>query len=195
MPIFPDMYITLMPVILAGIANMVFMKMPGFTILKRPIDNGIILPDKRRLLGDNKTWKGFLGLIFLCIFFMVIWGFIVGSSKILLGHDAFYSEHLNSPQFNLLTGLALGLAYALFELPNSFMKRRLGIAAGRTPKGIKGLLFLILDHTDSMFGCILVVALLLPMGLLNYLTWVAAAGATHLTITYGLFIMKIKDWV
>jgi len=32
---------------------------------------------------------------------------------------------------NALVGFALGFAYVLFELPNSFIKRRLDIAPGK----------------------------------------------------------------
>ena len=36
-----------------------------------------------------------------------------------------------------VVALLLGLGYSLFELPNSFLKRRLGIEEGKTAKGFK----------------------------------------------------------
>ena len=129
------MYVTLMPVIFAGIFNMVFCKLPILGFLKKPMDAGKNFTDGRRIFGDNKTWKGFAGYLILGTLMTLIWGFICKAAPALQSHDFFYLEHENTVTFNLLTGLLIGFAYALFELPNSFLKRRLGIEPGKTMKG------------------------------------------------------------
>ena len=53
------MYVTMFPVILAGILNMLFVKTSLYLRLRRPMDGGRTLWDGRRLFGDNKTWAGF----------------------------------------------------------------------------------------------------------------------------------------
>ena len=58
----------------------------------------------------------------------------------------FYINHENTLVYNLLIGFLLGLFYALFELPNSFLKRRLGIKEGKTIKGFKKILEEILQN-------------------------------------------------
>jgi hypothetical protein len=52
-------------------------------------------------------------------------------------------------------GGCLGLSYTLGELPNSFLKRRMGIEPGITLPGFKGLLFSLYDQTDSVLGGVL----------------------------------------
>lgn len=129
------MYVTLMPVIFAGILNMIFCKLPILGLLKKPIDAGKNFTDGRRIFGDNKTWKGFAGYVILGTLMTLLWGFICKASPALTSHDFFYFEHDNTVTYNLLCGVLVGTAYALFELPNSFMKRRMGIEPGKTMKG------------------------------------------------------------
>jgi CDP-diglyceride synthetase len=63
-----NLLIAILPVILAGIANMIFVKTKYLNSLKIPMDRGYVLRDKR-LFGDNKTWKGFIGMsVLTCIF-------------------------------------------------------------------------------------------------------------------------------
>jgi CDP-diglyceride synthetase len=187
-----EMYVTLLPVIFAGVLNMVFVKSPLLNPLKTPMDNGLVLSDGRRLLGANKTWKGFWGMAVLGGLVMIVWGLLSGHGGVLYENNLLYKDHDNSVLFNALVGLALGLAYVVFELPNSFFKRRLDIGPGQTPAGVKGLPFWILDQVDSLFGCVLVVALLFPMSPLFYLAYVTLGGLTHIVINILLYSVKLK---
>ncbi len=86
--------------------------------LKRPIDGGRTWRG-RRLLGDNKTWRGAL----------------VMSSGPLLATTAlhrfdWYRRRLPVDANPFLLGAILGVSAVAGELPNSFLKRRLGIAPG-----------------------------------------------------------------
>ena len=67
--------------------------------------------------------------------------------------------------YNILIGFLLGLGYSLFELPNSFIKRRLDIKPGKTTNGFKKMFFIFLDQADSVFGVCLVVCLFYKIGL------------------------------
>ncbi|MBP5679219.1 MAG: CDP-archaeol synthase, partial [Bacilli bacterium] len=87
--------------------------------------------DGQRIFGDNKTIKGFLGYLFFNIIFSVFFGFIFSVFS-LNSYNFFYQNHLNTFSLNLWIGFLLGLFYALFELPNSFLKRRLGIVPGKS---------------------------------------------------------------
>lgn len=53
---------------------------------------------------------------------------------------------------NAMLGIAIGLGAALGELPNSFVKRRLGIAPGATSAGSKRAVFYIWDQIDLLTG-------------------------------------------
>ena len=71
-----EMYITLLPVILAGIMNMVWCKIKFCDFLRKPVDFGKNFTDGRRIFGDNKTFKGFAGMIVFGTVFTVLWGLV-----------------------------------------------------------------------------------------------------------------------
>lgn len=93
------------------------------------------------------------------------------------------------PSFKL--AVALGLAYCLAELPNSFIKRRMGIKEGKTSERFK-LFFTGLDLTDSAFGCFLVYKWLLPISW-SIFWWAILLGAViHLVFNLLLYQLKIR---
>lgn len=187
-----EMYISLFPVIIAGALNMAWCKSRYFSKLQRPMDNGIVCRDGERLFGDNKTWKGFVGMIVFSMLTNVLWGLVCRANIFLESHHYLYVDHENTVVFNLVSGFLIGSAYVLFELPNSFMKRRFKIVPGRMAKGLKAVFFVILDQADSIFGCVLVIAVLYPMPLTFYLLYVAVGAVTHIAMNVLLYAMKLR---
>ena len=185
------MYITLLSAIVAGLANSIFCKLNILSVLKKPIDNGKILKDKKRIFGNNKTWKGLIGYIILNTIFSIIFGFIWKYTK-LEYLNYFYINHNNELLYNLLIGFLLGLFYALFELPNSFIKRRLGIKEGKTTKDIYKVLFIFLDQADSIFGMALVVWMFYPLGIKLYLLFILVGALTHILFNMLLYFLHIR---
>ena len=61
----PQLLFLIAILVCAGAANMAFVKAPLLSRLSRPMDGGVVLRDGKRLFGDNKTWKGFFGMIAL----------------------------------------------------------------------------------------------------------------------------------
>ena len=108
--------------------------------LKRPIDAG------RGFFGDNKTWRGAL---------VMCTGVVLAT---LLVFDLLPDELQDEPP--LLVGLLIGLGTVLGELPNSFLKRRLGIAPGQRRTTPLGLGLIVYDQADFVPGIAL---LLLPL--------------------------------
>ena len=150
------LYITLLGPVIAGIVNSIFCKLNILNCLKVPMDFNKKFKDKKRIFGDHKTWKGFMGYLIFNILVSIILGFIWKLSK--LEHlNYFYINHDNTIIYNILIGFLLGLSYALFELPNSFIKRRLDIEPGKTIDGAKKVFFIIFDQADSVFGVALIV--------------------------------------
>ncbi|NLG02623.1 MAG: CDP-archaeol synthase, partial [Clostridia bacterium] len=94
--------------------------------------------------------------------------------------------------YNLLLGLLLGLGYSLFELPNSFLKRRLDIIPGKPTTGIKKYFFVFLDQADSVFGCCLVVCLFDQMSFAFYLLYVLVGALTHIIVNMLLYAAKLR---
>lgn len=189
--LFACMYITLMPAVIAGVLTSIWCKLPILKFMKKPLDGGKCLRDKRRIFGDNKTVKGFVGYMFLNMICMPLWGLFCS----LTGAGAFnffYVRNDNALIFNLLVGLLVGFAYALFELPNSFLKRRLDITPGKTIKGPLRVFFIFLDQADSLFGCCLVVYFFCPMPIWCYFLYVFVGAATHLIINMLLYFAHLR---
>ena len=185
------MYATLASAILAGIVNMAWCKSNILEATRKPIDGGNKFFDKKRIFGDNKTWKGLIGYIFLNIVMAVLVGAIYNLCS--LNRFSFvYQNHANTPLFNVWLGFLIGLAYALFELPNSFLKRRLGIKPGKSATGWKKVLFTILDQADSIFGICLVVCLFYPMTIWFYLLYVLIGSATHILLNVLLYLAGLR---
>ena len=185
------MYVTLVPTILAGVMVMLWCKLPILKAIAKPIDFGKDFADGKRLFGDNKTWKGMLGYILFNTLFAVLWGFVCqgGALKDL---NFFYQYHENTIPFNLLIGVLLGLGYSLFELPNSFLKRRLDITPGKSISGFWKVFFIFLDQADSVFGVALVVWLFYPLGIGIYLLYILVGAGTHLLLNMMLYFMHLR---
>ncbi|WP_022765908.1 CDP-archaeol synthase [Butyrivibrio sp. XPD2006] len=186
-----QMYVTLGPVILSGIFNMIFCKLKILKTMQVPMDGGRVLRDGNRIFGDNKTWKGFLGYLIFGTVFTVIWGFAIRNTA-LNSLDFFYINNENTLTFNMIVGVLLGLAYALFELPNSFVKRRLSITPGKPATGIKKAIFVFVDQADSIFGCALVVWFFYDLGILKYIGFVVVGAVTHIIFNMLLYFAHLR---
>ena len=184
--------ITMFPVILGGIANMIFTKTNTYKKLAKPIDNGLKLWDGNELFGSHKTWIGALSMIFLCTLFQVIWGWVCRSFSITLNQSCLHYKW--SIGLDVLIGCLLGITYIIFELPNSFIKRRLNISAGETASqtGWKQCVFTIVDQFDSMFGISLIPVIFSGAGILTYINFVIIGGLTHLIINVLLKMVRIR---
>ncbi len=185
------MYVTLLAPIIAGIVNSIFCKSNVLHFMKKPMDFNKKFVDKKRMLGDNKTWKGFFGYIVFNIIFTLVFSLLWKYTK-LEYLNFFYINHHNTLIYNLLIGFLLGLFYALFELPNSFLKRRLDIVPEKTIKGNKKILFIILDQADSVFGVALVVWMFYPIGIGVYLLYILIGKVTHLLINMMLYFLHLR---
>ena len=185
------MYITLLSPVFAGIINSIFCKLDILNFLKVPIDFNKNFIDKKRVFGDNKTWKGLFGYILFNIICAILFGWIWKITK-LENFNFFYINHENIVIYNTFIGFLIGLFYALFELPNSFIKRRLDIKPGKTTNGIKKIFFIILDQADSVFGVALIVWLFYPIGIWIYLLYVVLGTITHLLINIMLYLLHLR---
>ena len=119
--------------------------------LKRPLDFGLRLRG-RRLLGDNKTWRGAL---------LMCSGVLLAT--LLLSLWPWWWDRLPSGIRDtgpLLYGFLLGLGVVAGELPNSFLKRQLDIAPGAQRRSPGGILLTIYDQADFVLA---VWVLLLPL--------------------------------
>lgn len=187
------MIVTLLAVIVAGIEVMIFVRLPILDIIKRPLDNNRVLADGRRLFGDHKTWKGFLAYIVFTSIWTMLFGLIASVVPAFEDLNYLYVYYDNTAIYNLLIGAALGLAYALFELPNSYLKRRLAIKPGQTADGAIKYLLIFLDQADSVIGCVIVLALVYPMSLSFFLAYVLLGAGIHLLLNLLLSVAGLRQ--
>ena len=111
--------------------------------LKRPLDGGATFGG-RRLLGDNKTWRGALCMTAGVVLATVVlwqWGWWRDQLPDAIDDSA-----------PLLVGLLIGLGTVGGELPNSFLKRRLDIAPGQRRHSAGGVALALLDQGDLVLG-------------------------------------------
>ena len=187
------LYITMLPLILSGIVNMLFVKTPIYKKYKIPIDCNKNWIDGKRIFGDNKTFIGFVSMIVFCIIFQILWGY-VGELCQLNSQNDWYLIYSNSIGYNAVSGFLVGLFYMLFELPNSFIKRRINIIPGKTDKGIKGIVFFVIDQIDSLIGVFLVLKLLSGIAWSKYFLYLLVGGLTHITINLMLWLWGIRQY-
>jgi Phosphatidylserine synthase len=118
-----------------GVLHMIAVKKDWLPFLKIPVS--------RRLFGENKTIRGFI----LMPLFSLPGAYL--AYQLLGGYGRLTISISETPWF--VFGLLVGFVYVLFELPNSFVKRRMGIAPGDTPN--KGrFLMMMVDNFDSSIG-------------------------------------------
>jgi CDP-diglyceride synthetase len=167
---------------------MIFVRTPLLKSLAKPLDGGLVLSDGKRLFGDNKTWKGLIGMVALTAFCAVLLHIYPKDGRVF----QYPSSGVHVMQ-QTMYGAMLGLAYILAELPNSFIKRRLNIAPGKNATGMKGILFTIIDQLDSVIGGTIVISLFMPIRPITFIISVAIAAAIHYAVNILLYLAKLKS--
>ena len=181
------MYITMMPVILAGIFNMIFVKTGFYKRHRIPIDGGHVYRDGKRIFGDNKTWIGFLSMIIISMITTILWGYLCTCFS--FGNlNELYRIYDNTVLYNAGVGFYLFFSYMLFELPNSFIKRRLSITPGKT----ENRLFFVIDQIDSLIGVMLILFLVSGISVWKYLFYIFLGGFTHISVNFILYKLKVR---
>ena len=126
--------------------------------LKRPISN--------RLFGSNKTWRGAL-VMFTGVF---------------LATGVFWSLMPAELDSWPVAGALIGAGTVLGELPNSLLKRRLGIGPGERRVTPGGLALVVYDQADFVPGIALALLPVWPMPLEVLAVGFVAVAAVHLVV-------------
>jgi CDP-diacylglycerol--serine O-phosphatidyltransferase len=166
-----------LPLVVAGVLHMVVVRRDWFAFAKVPISE--------RHFGRNKTWRGFLVMPLATLLGVALTVPLDGA----LGSNL--DVHLSSASA-LSVGLALGLAYVLGELPNSYVKRRLGIAPGALPQS-NAAVFAFIDQADSAVACAGAYALLLPVPGMVLAVVCLLGPAIHLVANLSLYAAGLRE--
>ena len=187
------LYLSLLPVILAGSFNMKFCSSKYFESLNFPIDKGYSLNDGKRILGKNKTYKGFLGMVVITSLLQVLLGWLSQLFQNLELLNVYYRVHDNLLFTNIWLGGLLGLAYVLFELPNSLLKRRFDTEPGMGAPEKYFWTFFLLDQIDSLIGIILVSRLITNISRLEGMLILILGSITHIIVNLILYRLNWRQ--
>jgi hypothetical protein len=135
--------IELLPVLGAPVAHAPVLRWDLLRGLARPIDGGARVRG-RRVFGDNKTWRGAV----------VMSAGVVGASVALSRFDWFrrrLPDRLLS-EGPVVYGALLAAGTVAGELPNSFVKRQLGIEPGGRRWTPGGVVLVVVDQADFVGG-------------------------------------------
>ena len=186
-----EMIGALLPLVITNIAHMVLVKRNGWSSLALPIHT--------RAFGANKTWRGvaFVSLVNAVVFALINYPGGALLAQLSEGYYDVLPPNLSTFHgwedilFKCFIGWIYGMAYVLFELPNSWLKRRMGIAPGAQAQQGSAL-FTLLDKTDSALGVSLVFCVLRDFSWGDALIFFVAASALHFLFSWILYLRKIK---
>lgn len=135
----------------------------------KPIDLGKNFIDNKRLLGDGKTFKGFI--------LAVIAGTLVGLVQNYIGPD--FGINM------ILQGFLLSVGAMLGDVVASFIKRRSGVKRGGR--------FPILDQLDFLLGALIVVSINYVPDIRLIIIVFIFTPFIHKTANYIAYKIGIKD--
>jgi CDP-2,3-bis-(O-geranylgeranyl)-sn-glycerol synthase len=162
------------PVVVAAIVHLVVLRFHWLEPLRIPLDGGAKWRG-RRVFGDNKTVRGALVMIAVSMAIAVLQGMVRIPAL----------EYFDYGATNLpLLGMLLGLGFIVGELPNSFIKRQLGVAPGVHG----GPWHAGADHLDSVIGALLILSLIWVPPLRVWLIAMVLGAGVHIAVN-GLFVL------
>jgi hypothetical protein len=179
------------PVALAGLAHVAVIKLRLFPSLARVrLDFGRTWRGKP-VFGDNKTWRGALvmplataAFVLLQISLLPHWPWATGLAP------TFQVAH------PLIWGLLAGAGYIAGELPNSFVKRQLGLAAGATAAGGGAAPVLwVIDQVDSVLGFLLFILPVWTPPAAVVLALLAVTLVVHPVVAFIMYCLGLKTRV
>ena len=153
-------------VTLAGILHLLVIRTGAFASVTLPLDFGLTWRGNR-IFGKQKTWRGLILMTTTSAIFFAVLSWIF---------------HSTFEPVALMHGAVLGLGYILGELPNSFLKRQMGIPEGRLRKGVSALVQYLIDQIDSVIGVTVVAALLYGLPLEGIIVLLVLGTTVHIII-------------
>lgn len=166
----------------AGAGNMtpvLVAKLPKFKNWTAPLDGGKTWRQKP-IFGKNKTWRGLIT--------GVMAGLLVGflQTKLFYLVDA---THLPSSIYATNNAIWLGglLAFGALagDFLESFLKRQVNVASGDS--------WFPFDQLDYIIGACLLGALILPLGMIDYVAICLIWFGLHLLTSYLGFVIGLKQ--
>jgi CDP-diacylglycerol--serine O-phosphatidyltransferase len=166
-----------LPMVIGGVLHMIFVKKNWLKFLTVPVST--------KVFGANKTWRGFIVMPLTCTLGVYLVSLF---EPTLLPRLNVSFAHTSL----VLLGVLLGLGYTITELPNSMIKRRMGIAPGTNSTSSSRWFFIILDQIDSGVGCAFVYSLIIKADLLSIVWFFIMGAIVHLGVNMCLYAVGLK---
>ena len=153
-----------------------------------PLDGGHTFRG-RRILGDNKTLRGFLLMVPAAGAVFLLLALLLDSWPV---RPAPGLWPLSAGGYGWL-GVGAGFGFMAGELPNSFLKRQLGIPPGAAPPGYLARVFcFVVDRLDSILGMLTAVSLLVPTPAATWGYVLVIGPGLHYAFSHLLFLVGVK---
>ena len=174
--------------VLAGLLHSLWMKNRFSQTLAIPLDGGRMFRG-RPILGENKTLRGFVVMIPAAALAFAAIAVLISLPQALPPATLWQL----TPAGYAALGAWAGFGFMAGELPNSFVKRQLGILPGQAPASrlTRAICFTV-DHVDSIVGMLVAVTLAVHTPWTTWL-WVLILGPSiHLIFSWWLYRMGVK---
>ncbi|GAC1390512.1 MAG: CDP-2,3-bis-(O-geranylgeranyl)-sn-glycerol synthase [Candidatus Saccharimonadales bacterium] len=159
----------------AGVANMAPVlanKIPILNRWKTPVDFGLSFHN-RRLLGDNKTWRG------------VVFGTVLAGLTGTIIYLLFYNFQQTSLLSACVIGFSLGFGALIGDCVESIAKRLRGIEPGQR--------WFPFDQTDYIIGGLIAVSFLVHLELKMLLTVFILFFVLHIFVAFIGYKLGLKS--
>jgi CDP-2,3-bis-(O-geranylgeranyl)-sn-glycerol synthase len=174
--------------VVAGLAHSAWLRSPASRRFVWPVDAGLTVRG-RRLFGANKTVRGLVVMIPAA-------GAAFAAGCVLLGDaDGMAAAGLwrLDPLGCAFLGAWAGAGFMLGELPNSFVKRQLGIAPGAAAAGrVAAAAHFVVDRVDSIIGMLVALSLVVPVPMATWGWMLLLAPGVHWLFSVLLHRLGVK---
>jgi CDP-2,3-bis-(O-geranylgeranyl)-sn-glycerol synthase len=174
----------LLPLLGGAIVHGACMRQGWLAFLARPMDGGRLLGG-RPWFGRSKTFRGPV-----CVAGGAAAVFALQQGPLHGPCAAF--ELVDYAKLPGWLGAGLGAAAELAELPNSFVKRRLGVAPGGTARGAAGVLFYLWDQLDLLVGFWLVAVAFVAATPARLGVSIALVAGIHPLLTLAGYLLGMR---
>jgi CDP-2,3-bis-(O-geranylgeranyl)-sn-glycerol synthase len=169
---------------LAGVAQTIWFASPASQRFALPIDGGFEWHG-RRLLGDHKTLRGFVVMVPASAASFTLLAAVIGDPAAIGLWPIPLAAYAG-------LGAVAGLGFMLGELPNSFVKRRLGVDPGAAGGGRWGALQFLFDRVDSGLGMLAAVSIASATPPLTWFWLLVVGPAIHWAFSVLMFHLGLK---
>jgi CDP-archaeol synthase len=172
--------------VLAGMAQTAWFAAPLSRRFSQAIDGGATFRG-RRLLGEHKTFRGFVVMVpAAAVSFSALAAAIGDPARAGLWP-------LTVAGYAGL-GACAGFGFMVGELPNSFIKRQLGIRPGEGPKHrVAAAAQFVADRIDSGIGMLLAVGAIVTLPAMTWLLVLAIGPSIHWAFSVLMFHLGLKS--